>query len=257
MTNIVVARYRENVDWLNKIDPSFQVFLYNKGEPLNPTMFKSRNIKIIDIKNVGRETDTYFHHIENTSFEDNQDYTVFTQGDPFEHSPQFLEILNSKSEWTEVQPLSMQWIEKQNVPPRLIIADERQDWTPSGKIIRRERFALKTWAPISFFDQGAWNIGVEYKQRHYLPDGTNIAHHFFDLIGLHEYAASCKDAEIGLFSYGGIFAVSNYRIKAFKEQIGDRIHNIRLIAKADKNYGYIYERLWLHLFGEEFMTFKF
>lgn len=257
MLNIVVARYQENIDWLNKIDSSHNIYLYNKGAPINPCYLTNKNIKIVEISNVGRETDTYFHHIENTNFPDNDGFTIFTQGDPFEHSPQFLEIIKNTKEWKDIQPLSMQWIGSNNIPPQLIIANERQDWINKELIIRRERFSLKTWAPLSFFDQGAWNIGLEYKKIHYLTEGTNIAAHFLNLIEMNEHSAACKEAEIGFFAYGAIFAIKNYRGKEFKEKFAKRIPNIRKIANSNNIFGYMHERLWLHLFGEKFIGFEF
>ena len=256
MPNIVIARYNENIEWINHLDEAYEVFVYNKGPSIDTSTISNKKVHWFEVKNVGRETDTYLGHIENHNFENN-DFTIFSQGDPFTHSPQFLDIVNNPHQMNDLQPLSTQWITEENIPPQLLIFEERQDWKPGGLMIRRERFSLKTWAPISFFDKGAWNIGEEYKRRHYLPDGINIANHFFALIGLNEFSEKCRGAELGTFSYGAIFSVSNSRVNAFKKLIGPRISQMRLIACADKNYGYIYERLWLHFFGEDFIEFSF
>ena len=67
--SIVVARYNEDVKWLNEFDtPTYKVFLYNKGKPLNANELP-RNVVQIDLPNVGREAHTYLYHIVSDSFE--------------------------------------------------------------------------------------------------------------------------------------------------------------------------------------------
>lgn len=71
---IVVARYKEDISWVSELrNAGFNVTVYNKheGENLLP--------------NVGRESHTYLHHII-TRWENLADYTLFLQGDPFEHA---------------------------------------------------------------------------------------------------------------------------------------------------------------------------
>ena len=80
---IVVARYNENVDWTKEFD---NVTIYNKGEPL-PTEFNE-----IRLNNVGREGHTYYTHIV-TQYNNLDDFTIFLQGNPFDHSPNIIETL--------------------------------------------------------------------------------------------------------------------------------------------------------------------
>lgn len=80
---IIVSRYNEDINWTNDF---FNVLIYNKGEPLN-------HFNEIFLKNVGREGHTYYTYIyENYDYLD--DYIIFLQGNPFDHSPNIINKLN-------------------------------------------------------------------------------------------------------------------------------------------------------------------
>jgi hypothetical protein len=81
---VVVAYYRENIEWLGNVK-DYKITIYNKS-PFNiPNTIK--------LKNVGREMHTYFYHIiEN--YDNLSDVTFFTQGNPFDHVSNYIEILN-------------------------------------------------------------------------------------------------------------------------------------------------------------------
>lgn len=73
---IVVSRYTEDIEWIDEFRP--YIVLYNKG----PDFIEGA----IPLPNVGREGHTYFHYIcEN--YDNLDDYTIFLQGNPFDHSP--------------------------------------------------------------------------------------------------------------------------------------------------------------------------
>jgi len=80
---IVVARYKENLDWLKPLATSCKFIVYNKGEDDVDPFFKH----VIKLPNVGREGHSYIHHIitNNTKLDD---VTVFTQGDIMDHKDQ-------------------------------------------------------------------------------------------------------------------------------------------------------------------------
>lgn len=73
---IVVSRYNEGIEWTTEFRE--HIVLYNKGSDYIDGAFV--------LPNVGREGHTYFHYIcEN--YDTLDDYTVFLQGNPFDHSP--------------------------------------------------------------------------------------------------------------------------------------------------------------------------
>lgn len=250
MLTFVVARYREDVSWLNDLPRDAKIYLYNKGPELDAGLF-SRDVEVIRLPNAGRESGTYMHHMMHNFRADEGEFTVFTQADPFEHAPHLLDLVRVWQRWEDVQPLSLMWLADKKIPPARLLERETADWI-DDLAVRREFFSLTTWAPVGFFDEGAWGIGNMYRQKHQLPNGTNIMAHFLDFCGLKAMAAQAEAAEVGSFSYGAIFAVRNSRVQGFLDQARPHLEKIELLTRADLNYGYIFERCWLHFFGEPF-----
>jgi len=79
---IVVARYKENINWITDSNS----IIYNKGPPL------TTDLPVVSLPNVGRESHTYLTHIID-NYHTLDDYTVFLQGRPFDHSPNLLRDL--------------------------------------------------------------------------------------------------------------------------------------------------------------------
>jgi len=72
--NIIVAKYNENVEWTKKLN--HKVTIYDKSDhPIEGS---------IQLKNVGREGETFLYHIVN-NYHNLDEVTVFLQGNPFEH----------------------------------------------------------------------------------------------------------------------------------------------------------------------------
>ena len=81
--SIVVARYNENIDWIKKYK---NVIVYNKGESLDQISFTK-------LDNVGREGHTFLYHIIN-NYDNLSNWTIFVQGNPFDHCPNFYEKID-------------------------------------------------------------------------------------------------------------------------------------------------------------------
>jgi hypothetical protein len=76
---IVVARFNENVDWLDEIKQD--CILYNKGPeyPIEKNYFQYH-----ELPNVGRESDTYFNYII-SNYENLPEVVIFTQANISDH----------------------------------------------------------------------------------------------------------------------------------------------------------------------------
>lgn len=81
---LVVARHSEPLDWLSDLPDGVACTVYNKGQP--------HDRADAALPNVGREAHTYLHHIVAT-WDDLDDYTIFVQGNPFEHARGFTDAL--------------------------------------------------------------------------------------------------------------------------------------------------------------------
>jgi len=81
---ILVARYNENVEWSDQFS---NVIIYNKGDKLNIS-------NEVLLNNVGREGHSYYKYIYD-NYDNLEDYTIFLQGYPFDHSPNIIRDLNN------------------------------------------------------------------------------------------------------------------------------------------------------------------
>ncbi len=109
---------------------------------------------------------------------------------------------------------------------------------------------MATWNPVQFIDVGAARTGYAYRTLHSVPEGTNLAGHFFRICGLPDLAAQAERHLVGCFSYGAIFAVRNQLIADLPLRA---LQRMRHAALGPACYGYVIERIWLHLFGEPFL----
>jgi hypothetical protein len=81
---LVVAYFKEDLNWLEEITDS-KITIYNKSSmDLDNT---------ISLPNFGREMHTYFHHIVE-NYDNLSDWVFFTQGNPFDHVKDYVEIVN-------------------------------------------------------------------------------------------------------------------------------------------------------------------
>ena len=250
MNRIVLARYSEPLDWIKLIPDDFEVIIYNKGDKIDVPAVLQRATRIIDRPNQGRESETYLNHML-TDVRNDDGFTVYAQAGPFEHSPDFISLLHTWKNWDDLQAMSWQWLAQKEVPPTLLLSQYESSLFGRPRV-RLERFSLLTWGPIDFIDQGAWGMGNVYRGIHGgLPAGTNIASHFFNLAGLQDLAAEAERHTVGVFSYGAIFAVRNNRVLSVPAEALEKLRSLSISGVTV--YGYILERLWLHLFGEKFV----
>jgi hypothetical protein len=249
MHTIILARYKEDLEWIVEIPADFKVVIYNKGEEINSPAVLERADEIIARPNVGRESETYIHHMITRSTDD-RDFTVFAQGDPITHSPDFIDLLKNWRKWDDVQALSWQWLAEKNIPP----ADHLNRYLehfPLHLRVRPEPFSLMDWIALEFSDVGAWNMGLVFKTLEGVsPNTTNIAAHVLKKWKLDAQAEEAARHSVGVFSYGAIFAVRNEYVARLSAETKELIREFSLGPAAAN--GYILERMWLHIFGAGF-----
>lgn len=84
MFELVIARYNEDLTWLSKINLKYKI--YNKGTSIL--------WPFTQLPNVGREAKTYLHHIVE-NYSNLSEYTIFLQGNPYDHSRNFDQIIEN------------------------------------------------------------------------------------------------------------------------------------------------------------------
>jgi len=249
MSTLVIARYAEPLSWLLQVPAEIGIVIYNKGEAITDPAILDRVERVEARRNFGRESETYLHHVATHRTDvERPGFTIFCQGNPFTHSPDFLELLEHQDEWADIQPLTAQWIAERGIPSAQLISTETEEHL-RGCWIRSELFSLHQWNAIRFVDDGAIRIGRDYLSGHGLPQGANIAAHFLASAGWHELAEQAEAADFGQFAYGAIFAVRNELLQRIPEDV---LQRLQLMARSHPLYPWIFERLWLHFFGLPF-----
>ncbi len=250
--DLVVARYQENLDWLTAVPSRFRVIVFNKGRLIESIAVLKRIDILIERDNaLGRESDTYLAYLLGDAWQ-SAEWSIFTQGDPFSHSPDFLALLEHQERWAERQILTWQWLKETAVPPAHVLEREKQDFLGELRV-RRELFSLSTLNAVAFDDGGALGFGGCYCDVHGLSKGSNIAAHFFALIGMPEIARAAETKELGRFGYGAIFAVRNKLIARVPRTVFAAVLEL---ANSHFMYAYLLERLWPHIFGEPFLGLR-
>lgn len=247
-TTLVIARYAEELGWLFHVPDDIRIVIYDKGSVEMPPEILRRAHHVEPRRNYGREAETYLHHCITNRTCDDDGFTIFCQGGPIPHSPDFLELLGRQDEWADIQPLTAQWLAELCVPPSTLV--ERETGENLGELrVRSELFSLHHWNAIRFLDEGAVRIGKDYLSGQGQPQGTNIAAHFLASAGWHELAEQAALADFGQYAYGAIFAVRNELLRRIPEDVLRRLH---MMSRSHPLYPWIFERLWLHLFGLPF-----
>ena len=247
-TALVVARYREDLSWINAVPETCQVFIINKGKPIDTSIFDQQSPYIVERPNIGRESDTYLNFMEK-GWHEGYEWVVFTQGNPFPHSPGFLQLLEKVDQWSDMQPLSCRWF---HLPPDTLLEHDDEHWI-AGLPIRKELISLHTLDMIRYHDEGHFGMMSRYSAIHGLPPGANLAAHFFQSIGLHDRARQAALFDLGSYSFGAIFGVKTSLINALPPEA---LTLARRFAQTDGVHGYIFERMWQHIFGEPFLHAK-
>ncbi len=104
---VVVARYCEDMVWLDRLPSTWAVTVYDKSQGGPHDRLRARCYRSPDrpdaaplhpgavaLPNVGGESHSYLTHLS-TRYEALADLTVFTPGDPLEHMPDFIDQLKA------------------------------------------------------------------------------------------------------------------------------------------------------------------
>jgi hypothetical protein len=250
-TEIVVARYNENLDWLKKIKKSkdIKITVYNKGKD-------DIDVPFIPLPNIGRESHTYLYHIIN-NYDNLADQTIFCQGDPILHAPDFINLINKfRKKFEPVQPLSLRyWAE--DVPPHYepnppipTIEATKNLWFDKNARFHVEYMDNNfiTVYPYYYFDNGI-KLYIERNKLLYNiknPLEFNVERFLLKNVDL-DYLIP--------FSYSGIFSINRIpildnSIDFYNNIMSIILYDTRNIAPNTKlDHGYFLERLWLVIFN--------
>lgn len=131
--SLVVSRYEEDVSWValslqNPVPET--VVVYNKGRSEVPDF--GPRVAVRRVPNVGREGGTFLDYIiENHDCL--PDRLWFSQGDPFEHSPSFLGLLEEEGSYAHRAFQSLSFRYKDNYIPHPSCLDLNTAFDMGGK----------------------------------------------------------------------------------------------------------------------------
>lgn len=241
---LVVSRIREDLGWLADVPSDFEVVIYNKGGECPLPDSRPRQIRIIGRKERAGEADSYLAFLRD-NVRISSPWVIFCKGDPFVNSPDFIGLLGSRDKWLDVQPLSFR--------PSLSSPSEDLLQYDSGEDIGTYRIhteicSLHTLEPVRFFDQRACEAAGRYRKLYNLNANEGIVPHFFRSCRSPEFQAASQQSEFASFAYGSAFAVRARLVESFDEDLVEELLLLSLEPFAD----YLFERLWLHLFGLRF-----
>jgi len=89
---LVISIFSRDTSWTKEISNDVSIKKYRKGKNLKAPD------EIYIPNNVGRDVHTFFYHILN-NYDNLADITFFAQDDPFDHVPNYIEIINSDIEF--------------------------------------------------------------------------------------------------------------------------------------------------------------
>ena len=200
-------------------------------------------MKLKGLPNKGREADTYLNYIID-NYENLADKNIFAQGDPFHHSPDFLELLSKTEMFKPIQCLTDRYLQD-IMPPQNILEKYKSDYIENLATCAYP-MCFTNFETIWFHVEGSLNIAQDLREFYNIPNGDNLIEFVLTKCG---FVFEKEYPLIGSFSYGAMFAASkerilSHRIECYKALRHMNLNGCRLFAS-------VMERVWLYLFGHQ------
>jgi hypothetical protein len=255
----VIARYKENIDWLSLRDYFSDGVIYNKGP--DDISYKGKIVKLSNYPDWGRESETYTRFIVE-NYGDLPDYIVFTQADPFEHSPNFIEvidILSTQNRWKNYQPLTSGCfggktqingnvrcgatiyfddlgfpIHTDQVPPLESILYDKTEYVDNYPIFFET--IDSSMDAFYFKDEVIYKTLESYRKQQNIFLAANTLARTYKRLGLSK--PFCGYAK---FNYGAIFGIKKSNILKHTKSFYEKLHEFTI---ENPSHGYIMERMW-------------
>ena len=229
--DLVIARYNENLEWLDRSDIQNcmrklnKIHIYNKGNNIAfisqnnyiPSCSKEQQIKIHDLPNIGRESHTYLQHIVN-NYDNLPKVTKFVVGSSeMEHK------------WGKVQRTIEKTCETEN---SVFICEK---YNPDNTTLFNEMkdFTLDTYASTN-----KANFTINNESRIELSEDRPYGNW---------YTKYFKDIPYNAVSYNSIFAVSKEHILNRPKQFYVDLVNLHYNS-SNPEIGHYLERSWASVF---------
>jgi len=229
--SIIVARYNEYIEWVLPYNDI--AIIYNKGNFLD-LPFKN----IIYLNNIGREGNTYLHHIIN-NYNNLSQKCIFTQGDPFPHNNTILFGIDNYEKTDEIQPLGLKYTDE--FPEREFV--EKYKITTNYGLVYSIFLIDNNLHCPDFTDNGMLSINESHYRRY--PEDNSICEGF---LKRSKFPIE-KSLEVIKFNFCALFSITSAKIKKHDVSIYENlIRELTIFYHQGGDNGYILERLWLYIF---------
>lgn len=238
---LVISLYNENPAWIpaalttGTVD---RVIVYNKGQ--NPLKFDDNRIEVRNTPNIGREGETFLRYIIE-DWDCMPEAVWFAQGNPFEHSPDIIDLLRAVKSYGDLPfwPLSHRFKASLSIPP-----NEWVDLNDAFHIgnFRCSHYFLRSMQLIghcSFRDHGIFLIMNDFKNRY----GTEDAFGYLSMrLGI------ARPGPITEFAYGACFYALSACIRRHPKWVYEEARKFLLETNTQGSFqGYVLERFWPYL----------
>jgi hypothetical protein len=257
--NLVIARYKEDLTWLKNVPENLNIIVYNKDDtkPIskiftrvgwqtkgsNPSPLNAPDgVTILRLPNIGREADTYLTHIID-NYDNLGDITIFCQGNPFDHSPDMLKLLEYTDKYKNVQPLTDRYLDIADMPPKSILESNKTEYINDAKVSVHP-ISFYNFQTLEYHDSGSYNVLEPFMKHFKIQNGTNIIEY---VMKVNNFTIKDQVPPIGYFCFAAIFAVSKQNILQHSKQAYINLRNMN--NKGNELCASAIERMWLYIFG--------
>lgn len=245
---MVVAKYQESVEWIRNAEIPHLV--YNKSVQKHKSN-RIKELNFIHIDNIGFEEFVYLKFIVDY-YNSLPDRIIFTQADPFPHSPFFSELIKKQTIWShsDVQPMSNYW--SKDVPGYSFISNTENILPINNKYP----------VHVDFFNDTnqRYNIktdSFDWYNKDQKPHALNLFRFFntenlrkktFDLLGIKP--RDFGGMEMTPMCYGAIFSVKKEQILGHPLSFYERLLDLSE-SYNHKFFAMLMEMSWLEIFKYE------
>ena len=250
VVELVIARYNEDISWLSKVK-NMKITIYNKGED-------NINKKSIKLPNIGRESHTYLTHIID-NYDNLADITIFSQGDPFFHSPDFINLIKKPDLFEPIQPLTYYYspaINKASNEEKKIVIDKKfriNGMPPTQVLNKTNNLSINgSRVYVEYYNEEGIVMYPKYYRDYFILGLFKYYKRIFNFNNILEFMKKrYKLTNIKLdllvpMSYAAIFSVSKDVILSIKKSFYENILNLLIEDNIKYNIdtGLLLERLW-------------
>lgn len=248
---IIVARFKEDLEWLNKLVEREmwieRVIIFNKGsDNISFSKESLKKIEIVKKENIGREGGTYLDYIiEN--YDNFPDKIWFVQGDPFDHSPDFLNLMKYDivRHYVDKEFQTLTWRYNEMIPPN--IDSDHRFYIEKNRIIQYyiDSNTQQTVETHEFHDFAHDEKVNSLKYKTPIPYG-NYLHYMCGANGFPQ------PNNIIPYCWSAIFYVRGSSIRRNGKNSYENLLEMLLSSNNQGgNEGFVLERLWQYILTHE------